>query len=103
MNQPDVVIVGGGIIGASVAYQLAATHRVLLIEQGSQPGLEATAQNAGLLRRMGDEPTERALAQQTFDFLTRFPHKQFVAYLRSAVARHAFDRMREGDVIYYVD
>jgi hypothetical protein len=35
--------------------------------------------------------------------LARFPHKQFVAYLRSAVARHAFDRMREGDVIYYVD
>jgi len=69
MDSVDVIVVGGGIIGASVAWHLADAHRVCVLEQGQSPGREATSQNAGLIRRMGAEPAERALARRTFDFL----------------------------------
>lgn len=46
---PDVIIVGGGVIGAACARQLAlAGHRVRLIERGGEAG-EAWRASAGLL------------------------------------------------------
>ena len=62
MEQVDVVVVGAGLAGLSVAWHLAAEMRVLVLEQGEQPGAEATAQNAGMVRRMGEDPCERALS-----------------------------------------
>lgn len=67
---PQVVVVGGGLAGLSVAWHLAPTHRVLVLEQGPTPGSQASAQNAGMLRRMGEDPYERALAVRTHDFLS---------------------------------
>jgi len=49
----DVVIVGGGIIGASVAYELTQTFpeiKYLLIEKESQLGQENTAKSAACFR-----------------------------------------------------
>ena len=66
---PDVVVVGGGLAGLSVAWQLCRDHRVLVLEQGPQPGAEASAQNAGMVRRLGEDPHERALALRTHAFL----------------------------------
>lgn len=60
-----IVIVGAGLAGCSVAWHLAKHARVLLLEQGSGPGEEASAQNAGMVRRMGEDPIERALAIRT--------------------------------------
>lgn len=49
----DAVVVGGGVVGASVAYHLAKAGAgdVLVCEQGRQPGLGATSQSGGLLRQ----------------------------------------------------
>jgi len=48
----DVVVVGGGVIGASIAYYLSvhAGRRVILCEQGSILGSGATGRSAGLVR-----------------------------------------------------
>lgn len=62
---PDVIVVGAGLAGLSVAWHLAPHRRVLVVEQGRQPGAEASAQNAGMVRRMGEDPYERALAMRT--------------------------------------
>lgn len=66
---PDVVVVGGGLAGLSVAWHLCQDHRVLVLEQGTQAGAEASAQNAGMVRRLGEDPHERALALRTHTFL----------------------------------
>lgn len=62
----DVIVVGGGLAGCSVAAHVAAAgRRVVVLEQGAQLGTEAAAQNAGMVRRLGEDPFERALAFQT--------------------------------------
>ncbi|MBK7760669.1 MAG: FAD-binding oxidoreductase [Deltaproteobacteria bacterium] len=65
MSSPDVLIIGAGLAGLSVAWHLAPTHRVLVVDQGAQPGAEATAQNAGMVRRLVEDPVERAIATRS--------------------------------------
>ncbi|HXV92201.1 MAG TPA: FAD-dependent oxidoreductase [Pseudonocardia sp.] len=43
---PDLVVVGGGIAGASIAYELAADRRVLLLETEPTLALHSTARSA---------------------------------------------------------
>jgi D-arginine dehydrogenase len=62
-----VVIIGGGIAGLSVAAALGGP--ALILEQRTQAGLGATAENAGMVRRLGEDPYERALALRTHDRL----------------------------------
>ncbi|HEY5834281.1 NAD(P)/FAD-dependent oxidoreductase [Streptomyces sp.] len=49
----EVVVVGGGIIGAAVAFHLAeaGVRRVLVCEQAMPPGRGATTRSGGLLRQ----------------------------------------------------
>lgn len=65
MEQPDIVVVGAGLAGLSTAWHLAPHARVLVVDQAVQPGAEASSQNAGMVRRLGDDPFERALAVRT--------------------------------------
>jgi len=44
----DFIIVGGGIAGASIAYELARSGRVCLIEAEGRPGYHATGRSAAL-------------------------------------------------------
>jgi D-arginine dehydrogenase len=44
----DFIVVGAGIVGASVAYELAHSGRICLIEAEDRPGLHATGRSAAL-------------------------------------------------------
>lgn len=44
----DVAVIGAGIVGASCAYALAATHRVALVEMEARPGYHTTGRSAAL-------------------------------------------------------
>lgn len=59
MERVDTLIVGAGLAGASVAWHLGGA---VVLEQGAAPGSEATAQNAGMVRRLSEDPIERALS-----------------------------------------
>lgn len=37
-GRAEVIVIGAGIAGGSVAYELASERRVLLLERESQPG-----------------------------------------------------------------
>jgi glycine oxidase len=45
----DVVVIGGGVIGSSIAYALAAKQQQTTLVEKNQPGQEASAAAAGLL------------------------------------------------------
>jgi D-arginine dehydrogenase len=69
VSLPDVIVIGAGLAGTAVAWHLAPHCQVLLLERATQPGSEASAQNAGMVRRLVDDPVERVLACRTHDWL----------------------------------
>ena len=66
--RPDVLIVGGGIAGASLAYELATTHEVILAEREDQFGYHTTGRSAALFLKSYGNAAIRALtvASETF-------------------------------------
>lgn len=71
--QADVIVIGAGIAGASVAYELAATHRVLLLERESQPGYHTTGRSAALFTETYGNAAMRALTRASKGFLAGPP------------------------------
>ncbi|MCB9777084.1 MAG: FAD-binding oxidoreductase [Alphaproteobacteria bacterium] len=67
MEHIDTIVIGAGLAGAAVAARLDGS--VVLLEQGRQPGAEATAQNAGMVRLLVEDPVERRLALRAQELL----------------------------------
>jgi glycine/D-amino acid oxidase-like deaminating enzyme len=66
-HQADVVIIGGGIIGAAAAYYLSKKgHRVALIEKGLI-GAEQSSRNWGWVRQQNRDERELPLAKWALD------------------------------------
>jgi glycine/D-amino acid oxidase-like deaminating enzyme len=71
----DVVIIGGGIIGASIAYHLRQddpSGRVLVIENDTTYARAATPMSMGGIRQQYSAPCNIALARYSLDFYSRF-------------------------------
>ena len=73
MSSERVVIVGAGIVGCSLAAHYEKGSSVTVLEQGSAPGAEASSQGAGMIRRLGEDPYERALAARSYARLLSMP------------------------------
>ena len=59
----DFIVIGAGMAGASVAYELAALGRVTLLEREDQPGYHTTGRSAALFLESYGNATMRALAR----------------------------------------
>ena len=70
----DVVIVGGGCMGASVAYHLATrgVTDVVLIEREPQLGMGSTGRNAGGFRHQFSHPANIALSKESIALFADF-------------------------------
>lgn len=68
LGEFDVVIVGAGMAGASLAYELAPELRVLLLETESQPGYHATGRSAALFSEVYGNDTVRSLSRASRAF-----------------------------------
>lgn len=66
----DAVIVGAGMAGASLAYELAPELRVLLLETESQPGYHTTGRSAALFSEVYGNSAVRALSRSSRSFLS---------------------------------
>ena len=64
MRSADVLIIGAGIAGASVAYELAPFVRVILLERESQPGYHTTGRSAAVFSPTDGNRVIRALTQR---------------------------------------
>ena len=64
----DIVIIGAGIAGASVAAELAQTHRVGMLEREDFPGYHSTGRSAALFSEIYGNAAVRALSRASRDF-----------------------------------
>ena len=69
MIDTDIVVVGAGIAGASVAAHLAETLRVILVEREDRPGYHSTGRSAALFTEIYGNSLIRALTRASRPFL----------------------------------
>jgi len=63
MEKADIVIIGGGLQGCSIALHLAMRGRIATVIESHRPGRFASGVNAGGVRRLGRHLDEIPLAQ----------------------------------------
>ncbi len=69
----DIAVIGAGIAGASVAYELQAHGSVVLFEQEPLPGHHTTGRSAAVLVQNYGNDVVRRLTQASRDFFERPP------------------------------
>ncbi|MGI9510740.1 MAG: NAD(P)/FAD-dependent oxidoreductase [Geminicoccaceae bacterium] len=69
----DVVVVGAGIAGASLAFELAADCRVVLLEREDRPGYHSTGRSAAMLIESYGTDGVRGLTKASRPFFERPP------------------------------
>ena len=65
----EIVVIGGGVNGSSIAYHLARQGRNVLVVERAEPAVEPSASwaSAGGVRRQGRHPAEAQLAIEAID------------------------------------
>src|SRR6185503_17523669 len=75
MNETaDVVIIGGGIVGSSVAYHLAEAgcSNVLIVEREERQGMGSTAKSMGGVRAQFATPINIKMSLYSIDLFSKF-------------------------------
>ena len=117
-TSPDIAVVGGGIAGASVAHELAATRSVVLLEAEPEPGMHSTARSAATWIPGHGVATVRALITASGPRFARLADELDAPALlapravllvatdddgEAALARHLAERAGEPDVAVPLD
>lgn len=69
----DIVVIGAGIAGASVAAELSAERRVVLLEQEQVPGYHTTGRSAAIYSPIYGPQPIRALTRASLEFFYEPP------------------------------
>src|SRR5688572_3200668 len=83
MREFDVAVFGAGIAGASLAWRLAPSCSVMLVEREAQPGVHSTGRSAAMFTESYGPPGVRALTRASRAFYERppegFTHSRLLA------------------------
>ncbi|WP_162918689.1 NAD(P)/FAD-dependent oxidoreductase [Taklimakanibacter deserti] len=74
----DVIVIGGGIAGASVAARLARDHKLVVLEMEDRPGYHSTGRSAATYEPNYGPPSIRSLTRASGDFFVA-PPESFAA------------------------
>jgi glycine oxidase len=78
----DIAIIGGGIIGTSIAFELAAERLNVVVIDRKEPGREASWAAAGMLSPAPDSARDLPLVRFARESLERYP--QFIEAIEDA-------------------
>lgn len=87
MPAHDVAIIGGGIIGSSIAWELARSKLRVVVLDRQQPGREASWAAAGILSPAPESPAAIAMVSLGRASITLYP--EFVAAIEDASGESA--------------
>jgi D-arginine dehydrogenase len=73
VTECDVIVIGGGIAGASAGAQLAEHNSVILLEKEKQPGYHSTGRSAAVYSQTYGNDTVRALTLASRSFFYEPP------------------------------
>lgn len=85
MKTYDVAIIGAGVIGSSIAFELAAEKLRVAVFDRQRPGQEASWAAAGMLSPAPDSPRDIPLAPLSCESLRLYP--EFVAAVEETSGR----------------
>jgi D-arginine dehydrogenase len=74
MQNYDIIVIGAGIAGASVAARLAPEKSVLILEMEDRPGYHTSGRSAAAYEPNYGPPVMLALARASASFLDKPPH-----------------------------
>ena len=101
----DFIVIGAGIAGASIAYELSKHAAVVVLEGEAQPGFHSTGRSAALFSEIYGNETVRALSRASRDFLHApppgfTPHALLKArgslYLANETEGQVFEQLRSA-------
>src|ERR1700724_3111643 len=120
MQTADVVLIGGGIVGSSIAYHLAAAgcKKVLVIERESAQGKGSTGKSMGGVRAQFSTPVNIQMSLYSIPFYASFEERlgypcdyrpqgylfcatneEHIAYLRANYEKQIAMGLKNGDLL----
>jgi glycine oxidase len=99
-RQPDAIVIGGGIIGSSIALRLAQAGLSVSVFDRGEPGAEASTAAAGMIAPQGERIASQPFRELCWASHTLYP--EFVAEIEALTGQQVGYK-RDGTVLLSVN